>query len=424
MEGNRMSTKTRPPYDAVDLSLPSLWEGDHADRERVFAQVRPRRPVSWQPPANRVPAGPDDDGFWAVTGHPELMEVSRRPDVFSSQRKGFLVDDLPEAFYRAGGSILGLDPPTHTKLRRLVASGFTPRHIGTMEAQVKRQARLIVDDFLAGPCQVDFMQAIAGRLPMWTICDAVGIPDEARPEVTRIAIEANSTHDPETQRGRSPVQVLGDSIEFLVGEALELAELRRREPRGDLMSALVQAEVDGEHLTDEEIGSFFVLLMAAGTDTTSNATGHAQLLLASNPDQRALLMSDLDIHMPGAVEEILRWASPVMTMRRTAVADVELGGQQIREGDKVVLYYAAANFDERIWPEPYRFDITREPNRHCSFGGRGPHHCLGAPLARSQLQVMLRELLTRVPDLEIGEPFLELSNFVAVIKRLPCTRPA
>ncbi|HJQ47608.1 MAG TPA: cytochrome P450 [Amycolatopsis sp.] len=418
-----MSTTTRPPYDPIDLSPMTFWSGTHADREEIFAQLRPHRPVSWHRPVG-VPVDPDDEGFWAVTGHPEILEISSRPDLFSSQRKGFMYDNLPAEFYQAAGSILGLDPPNHTKLRRLVAAGFTPRRIATIEGQIRRQASLIVDDFLAGPREVDFMEAVAARLPMWTICDAVGIPEEQRAEITRIALEANSTHDPETQRGRTPTQVLGEAIEILVTAALKLAATRRDEPRDDLMSALVSAEVDGERLSDQEIASFFILLVVAGTDTTRNSTGHAQLLLAANPEQRALLMSDLDKYMTGAVEEILRWSTPVMTMRRTATEDVELGGMHIREGDKVVLYYAAANFDERVWDEPTRFDITREANKHLAFGGRGPHHCLGAPLARTQMRVMLTELLTRVPDLKFGEPFFELSNFIAVIKRLPCTRPA
>ncbi|MCW2969997.1 MAG: cytochrome, partial [Solirubrobacterales bacterium] len=220
---------------------------------------------------------------------------------------------------------------------------------------------------------------------------------------------------------RPPVEVLGEALWTLTAFATELAAHREQKPADDLMTALVQAEVDGERLTHAEIAAFFVLLSVAGNDTTRHTTSHAMRALTVHPEQRALLMEDLDERLPAAVEEFVRWASPVMTFRRTTTREVEIHGERLPPGEKVVLFYNSANRDDRAFEDPWRFDVTREPNRHVGFGGGGPHYCLGASLARTQLRSIFGELLRVVPDIEAGEPELLRSAFIHGVKRMDCS---
>jgi cytochrome P450 len=408
----------RPKHDVVDLASRKLWELSAVDRDAVFAELRSSRPVSWQAPADTLLTPPwvDDVGWWAVTGHAEVVSVSRRPELFCSSQ-GFMFENYPPEAYRSGSSILLEDPPRHTRMRLLVSSAFTPRRVKQIEEQIARQARSIVDDLLtAGDGQGDFVRDVSQRLPMWTISEMVGIPPARRDEV---AAAANMVNAPESDGERDVYQVYADATATLNRVALELAEERRRHPQDDVMTALVQARVDDVGLTDEEIGAFFLLLTVAGTDTTRNTTSITMKALTDHPEQRALLTGDLERYMPSAVEEFLRWATPVMTFRRTATSDVELAGQHIREGDRVVMFYASANFDEKVFADPTRFDVTRHPNPHVAFGGGGPHFCLGAQLARAQLRTLFTELLTRVPDLEVDEPTYETNDFIREVKGMP-----
>jgi cytochrome P450 len=413
-----MGSVTRPAHDSIDLASRTIWELSAAERDAVFAKLRSTRPVSWQAPADTLltPPWPDDEGWWAVTGHAEVVSVSRRPQLFCSSR-GFMFENYPPEAYQAGSSILLEDPPRHTLMRMLVSSAFTPRRIKQIDGQIARQAATIVDDLLSGGSgEGDFVRDVSQRLPMWTISEMVGIPPERRDEV---AAAANMVNAPESDGERDVYEVYAASTAYLNLVALELAEERRRHPEDDVMTALVQARVDDVGLTDEEIGAFFLLLTVAGTDTTRNTTSITVKALSDHADQRQLLASDIGRYMSTAVEEFLRWATPVMTFRRTATSDVELAGQHIREGDRVVMFYASANFDEKVFDDPHRFDVTRHPNPHVAFGGGGPHFCLGAQLARAQLRTLFTELLTRVPDLEIGEPRFEANDFIREVKGLP-----
>jgi cytochrome P450 len=211
-----------------------------------------------------------------------------------------------------------------------------------------------------------------------------------------------------------------EAIITVTGAALEMADARRDQPQDDLMTALVSTEIDGERLSDDEIGAFLVLLAVAGNDTTRHTSSHALRALTEHPDQRTVLVEDLEERMPAAVEEFVRWASPVMTFRRTATRDTEVGGQPVAEGEKVVLFYGSANRDETAFDEPGRFDVTRDPNHHVGFGGGGPHYCMGASLARTQLRALFTELLTRIPDIEAGEPEPLVGNFINGIRRMEC----
>jgi cytochrome P450 len=230
-----------------------------------------------------------------------------------------------------------------------------------------------------------------------------------------------SASDPEVFGERPPIEVLGEALWTLTEFATELAAYREKNPGEDLMSALVQAEIDGDRLTHAEIAAFFVLLSVAGNDTTRHTTSHAMRALTVHPDQRALLLEDLDGRLPAAVEEFVRWATPVMTFRRTATRAVELHGERIEPGEKVVLFYPSANRDEQAFAQPWRFDVTRDPNRHLGFGGGGPHYCLGASLARTQLRSIFGELLRVIPDIEVEEPDLFRSAFIDGVKRMNCS---
>jgi cytochrome P450 len=310
-----------------------------------------------------------------------------------------------------------MDAPRHTKLRGLVSSAFTPRQVRRIEDGIRERATTIVEE--AGPTGGgDFVELIAKKLPLWTISDMIGVPEADRERVVHAADTLVTVTDPEIAGDASPLEALGSALWTLTEFATELAAEREKHPGDDLMTALVQAEIDGDKLTHPEIAAFFVLLSVAGNDTTRHTTSHAMRALTVNPDQRELLPEHIDT----AVEEFVRWATPVLTFRRTATRDVELHGQKIAEGEKVVLFYHSGNRDDDAFPDPWRFDVTRDPNHHVGFGGGGPHYCLGASLARTQLRSIFTELLERVPDIQADEPELfKGAAFIHGVKRMPCS---
>jgi len=419
-----VTTRTRPKFADPRVGDLAFWlASPEAREETIFAPLRATQPVSWHPPAEgTMPVlNPDEDGFWAITGYAEIGAVSKDPETFCSG-KGMMYEDFPPEAYEAMASMLALDAPRHLKIRSLISSAFTPRRVKAIREQIEAQSAAIVTDLLtsdSGEC--DFVKHVSNRLPLWTISQMIGIPAEQRDEMLTNAEMINGFQDPEINKGRDPAVVQFEAMTYLHRLAHQLADERRAEPADDLMTNLVEAEVDGEKLTDMEIGSFLVLLCAAGTDTTRNTTSVAMQALCAHPDQKAALTADLDNGLPAAIEEFLRWTSAVITMRRTATRDVTLGGAPIVAGDKVILFYPSANFDERVFDRPREFDITRHPNPHVAFGGGGPHYCLGAQLARTQLRSIFTELLTRVPDLEVGEPEYEMNTLIRAVKRLPCT---
>jgi cytochrome P450 len=411
---------TKPVYDPIPLSSMAFWTSTADEREESFAVLRRERPVSWHPPFEGALMPHDDDpGYWAVVRHADVVTVSRNPEVFCSGQ-GVMMEDVPQMVLDAAQSFLAMDAPRHSTLRRLISAAFTPRHVARIEDQIRHQARAIVDDLLAGPPTCDFVASVSQRLPMWTISEMMGVPAPERKHVVEAADSLVSWNDPEVQAGREPLQVMVDSLLALHAAARALAEARRADPADDVMTALVQAEVDGERLTDDEICAFFVLLSVAGNDTTRNTISHTMKALCENPDQRDLLTEEFEARIGPAVEEMVRWTTPVMTFRRTATRDTELGGQAIAAGDKVVMFYASANRDVAAFPEPGRFDITRDPNEHVGFGGGGPHFCMGASLARRQLRAIFGELLHRVGDVELGTPELLVGNFIHAVTRMPC----
>jgi len=404
----------------IDLSDNAFWSLPLADRAAAFAQLRAqgRPPFFAEPETPFSEVGP---GYYALVRHADIVEASRHPDVFSSARGATSIPDLPVEFNEYFGSMINMDAPRHARLRRIVSRAFSPRVVAKFEDDVRVAAATIVDDLLTtGPC--DFVSHVAARLPLKIICDMMGIPDDQYEMVLANTNIILSGADPEFMSedlNEAVTQLLGAGA-ALAGLVTDLATARAQAPTDDLVSALVTANIDGEQLTSAELASFFILLVVAGNETTRNALSHALMLLTEYPDQRALLLADLENRLGGAVEEIVRYASPVIFMRRTLTRDYAMNSQDYREGDKVVLFYYSANRDESVFADPERFDITRSPNPHVGFGGAGPHFCLGSHLARRELTVMLRELLTRVPDITAGEPDRLLSSFINGIKRMPC----
>ena len=407
----------------IDLSQTAFWSLPLADRAAAFAVLRAQdRPVFFPEPD--VPFAEKGPGFYALVRHADVTEATRHPEVFCSRKGATSIPDLPAEFNEYFGSMINMDDPRHTRLRRIVSRAFSPRLIAKFEADVRQAAATIVDDLLtAGPC--DFVQQVAARLPLKIICDMMGIPGDQYEMVLANTNIILSGADPEflsEDLDEAVIRILGagQALAELVTSLAARAQARDGATAPDLVSALATANIDGEQLTSAELASFFILLVVAGNETTRNALSHALMLFTEFPEQRALLLADLEGRIGGAVDEIVRYSSPVIFMRRTLTRDYSMNGQDYRPGDKAVLYYYSANRDEVAFTDPERFDITRSPNPHVGFGAAGPHFCLGAHLARREITVMLRELLTRVPDITAGEPDRLLSSFVNGIKRLPC----
>ncbi|MCC6438873.1 MAG: cytochrome P450 [Acidimicrobiales bacterium] len=395
-----------------------FWPRPLDERHAAYALLRREEPVSYHPEraTARFAEGP---GFWALVRHADVLEASRKPDLFSSAQ-GTSIRDLPDEYNEFFGSMLNMDDPRHARLRGLVSAGFTPRTMAAIERDLHAIASARVDRLLdEGPC--DFVDTVAAPLPLTAICRMMGIPDEYHDLVRH---QSDIILDPMS----TPPGIPRSTAVFEAGRALaslmdEIVSHHLRPDGDDLTSALLRAEVDGQRLTQQEIQSFFVLLTAAGNETTRNASSWGLRLLTDHPDQRAHWMADLDGLAPGAVEELIRFASPVIQFRRTVTRDgVQLGGHTFAEGDKVVLFYESANRDETVFDRPDRFDITRDPNPHVGFGGPGPHFCIGAHLARRQLMVLFKELLTRVPTIVAdGPPERGVSSLLNVIRSQRCT---
>jgi cytochrome P450 len=405
----------------ADLGSLDFWGQPAEQRDVLFARLRRDEPISRHEPPEDILGLPDQGRmhYWAIVRHDDIRRISRDPATYCSSL-GVQFADAPPEMLEASQSFLAMDAPRHTKLRALVSAAFTPRQIARIEDGIHINAERIADEASATGGG-DFVELFAKRLPLQTISDMLGVPAADRERVVQAADTLVSAADPEVFGDRHPLEVLGSALWTLTEFATELAKHRELHPGDDLMTALVQAEVDGDRLTHPEIAAFLVLLSVAGNDTTRHTTSHAMRALTCNPEQRALLLEDLDGRLPDAVEEFVRWASPVMTFRRTTTRDVELHGQPLPPGEKVVLFYHSGNRDERAFDRPWSFDITRSPNRHLGFGGGGPHYCLGASLARAQLRAIFAEMLRLVPDIEVGEPELLRSAFIDGVKRMPCS---
>ena len=341
------------PYDEVDLSSRAFWSVSMDEREESFAKLRARDTITWHPPfEDQLLDDPDDHGFWAITTYDDLVEVTKRHEDFLSG-PGILMENIPAELVEAAQSIIAMDPPRHTKLRRLVAAAFTPKQMRRIEDRIRDNSRMVVDNLVAqaeaGGGTTDFVAECAELLPMHNINDIMGVPDGERQKAAHEMKVGTGWNDPELV-GDTHEQVLMrmyQAMTYMHGLASSLAEARRAEPTDHHIYALAHPEVDGEMLTDDEIGAFFVLLTIAGNDTTRQSTSHALRGLTDFPDQRQWLLDDLDGRITPAVEEFVRWATPIMTFRRTASRDMDFRGTRITEGDKVVMFYSSANRDAR-----------------------------------------------------------------------------
>jgi len=402
----------------IDLLDSSFWSRPHDERADTFARLRalPRPEFFRHRPGPGVP----DVDYYALTKHADIVEVSRRPMDFSSDGATSTVD-LPAVFNEFYGSMINMDNPEHARLRRIVARVFGRGMVPEFEAVASRVARRIVDELVErGPGE--FVRPVAAEMPIAVLSNMMGIPSEDYEflfDRSNLIVGAMD-RDYVPNAAQSGLAVLKASQEL--GEYVaRLRADRTANPTGDVITRLVKVQVDGEQLTRQELVSFFILLVVAGMETTRNAITHALVLLTDHPDQRELLMSDYAKYSSGAVEEILRVVTPINWMRRTAVHDCEMNGHRFREGDKMFLFYWSANRDEKVFEDPYRFDITRDPNPHLTFGSLGPHFCLGAHLARMEITALYRELLTRLPNIQaVGEPRRLDSSFIEGIKKLSC----
>ena len=379
----------------------------------VFTELR-QQPPYWQD----EPGGP---GFWNFTRYDDVVLVNKDNITFSSARRGALLHEMAEADLASQRMMmLNMDPPMHTRYRLLVNKGFTPRMIGQLEERIRAMTNTIIDETQARE-ECDFVTDIAAELPLQVIAELLGVPQEDRHLVFDWSNRMVGSEDPEYSS--SLEQAHNASME-LFAYAHQLTEQKKADPHEDLLSILTRVEVGGERLSELEIDLFFLLLAVAGNETTRNLMAHGMHALLEHPDQYADLVADPSL-IPAAVEEMLRWGSPVMHFRRTVTKDTEINGFPVKDGDKIAIWYISANRDERVFTDPFRFDIRRTPNPHVAFGGGGPHFCLGANLARLEIRVMFEEILRRIPNMEQTGPVQRLrSNFINGIKHLPVRLPA
>ncbi|MGW1737466.1 cytochrome P450 [Nocardia sp. NPDC001965] len=410
-------------FHRLDISEPAFWTRDFRTRDEVFAHLRAEPGLTWHAPAPAL-FPHEEPGFWAVTRHRDIAHISRHPELFTSSL-GISMDPMPVELQRPTSFFLTMDPPQHTRYRRLISSAFTPKQVRRIESQIRANAVQIVDEFLLDlepGRSIDVVDSLSRKLPMRTVSDMIGIDGADREAVAYAAEAMFGSSDEEYASLEQRATFFMTQFGILHGAGTELAARRRREPRDDLMSAIVSAEVDGHRLSDDEIGAFMVLLASAGNDTTKQTTSHGFKALVDHPAQREWLLEDFDARIGGAVEEFVRWATPVLHFARHAVTDTEVAGTPVRAGEKLVLFYCSANRDESALDAPHIFDLTRDPNPHSGFGGGGAHFCLGAWLARMQLRLLFHELLTRLPEVTLGEPEYVHSDFVHGIKRMPVRR--
>jgi cholest-4-en-3-one 26-monooxygenase len=378
-----------------------------------FTYLRLNAPIYHHP----EPAGP---GFWVFTKHDDVTAIGRDAKHFSSEqsRGGVVMLEEPEepiSFEQGGNLMLTMDPPPHTRYRRLVNRGFTPRMIGMLEPHIRDLTGRIMDDALAKG-EVDFVVEVASELPLQVIAELMGVPQEDRHKIFDWSNRMIGSEDPEYSVSVEQVQQAQFEM-FMYAQSL--ADRRRAEPRDDIITKLLSADVDGDQLNEMDFNLFFLLLAVAGNETTRNAISHGMNAFLEHPDEYERLVADPSL-MDTAVEEILRWASPVMYFRRNLTSDLDYKGHQLKEGDKVGIWYVSANRDEDVFKDPFTFDIGRQPNDHIAFGGGGPHHCLGANLARMEIKLFFEELTRRVGRVEaVGSPDRLRSNFIGGIKHLP-----
>lgn len=410
------------PLDQIDLSDMEFWAGPRNVREAAFRTLRDTEGlVHFEERVLEDYPFPPGDGYHALARHEDIWYVSRNPKLFCSGG-GSNIGDLGQEMNEFFGSMINMDDPKHFRLRSIVSKGFTPKEVARVEELVIDKAKVIVDriqeQFPDRTC--DFVEHVAAALPLEVICDMMGIPAEDYAKVFAWTNTILGVGDPDFVT--SYEELMAHSLEMFT-YAQTLGEDRRANPQDDITSVMMTADVDGEQLSPQEFGSFFILLVVAGNETTRNAISHGMKALTDHPEQRALLYGDYDTHARSAVEEMVRFSTPVIHFRRTATEDTEINGFPIAAGEKVVMFYNSGNRDERVFDDPFSFDVTRPMQpAQVGFGAGGPHFCLGANLARREMTVMFHEIQRRLPSLRItGEPAYLQSNFINGIKAMQCS---
>ncbi|GII79367.1 cytochrome P450 [Sphaerisporangium rufum] len=395
----------------IDLVDQDRYARDGAPYDQL-AWLRAHDPVHW----HEGDAARGWPGFWAVTRHRDVVHVSRHPELFSSHRRLALFNEVPpEQLELQRLMMLNQDPPEHTRTRSLVNRGFTPRQIGALEEHIREICADLVEQ-AAAKGRVDFVTDVAAPLPLYVICELLGAPVEDREMIFEWSNRMIGSEDPDY--AGDPAEGRDAAME-VYAYANELAERRRADPRPDIVTKLLQSGEDGQELSVQEFDLFVLLLLVAGNETTRNAASGGMVALFEHPEQWDRLVADPSLARTAA-DEIVRWVSPVNLFRRTATRDTVLGGREIREGDKVVVFYSSANRDEDVFDSPGTFDIGRDPNPHIGFGGGGAHFCLGNHLAKLELRVLLETLARRLPRLRPVGPARRLrSNFINGVKTLP-----
>lgn len=403
----------------VDLADPALFAAGIP--HQAFDAMRATPGLLWNAIGGEV-----SDGFWVVTRHADVVEVSRDPETFSSAVGHIQIYDIDEDALDARASMIDMDPPIHTRLRRLVSKAFTPRHVQSYTPAVRARVRAALDD-LAADGGGDWVDRVAKPIPIGVICDILGVPEADHALMIElsdhlVAGTSSAPLPPDAYGNTTPLRLLpfnSPAAHALNEYALNLGRRRRHDPQDDLVTKLIEAEIDGERLSEEEFANFFRLMIFAGNETTRSSMSHLALYLVDHPDQFTAVRSDRTL-LAGAAEEVVRYSSPILYFRRTATRDCELSGTPIAAGEKVVMYYAAADFDPEVFPDPLRFDVSR-PNSpaNVAFGGGGAHFCLGASLARLELAELIDEIVERDFTIEVaGEPEFVDSNFVNGIEHL------
>jgi cytochrome P450 len=413
--------RTGMATNAIDGAAdPGFWNRPLEERMADFAELRKAAPFTRYQFVNPLTSSPEE--FYAVTRHAEVLEISRNAADFCSGQGAISIVDMPAEANEFFGSFINMDDPRHARQRGIVARSFTPKQLQGVLDSVETICTEVIDD-MCEKGEVDLVEAISQPFPLLVICDMMGIP---RSEFTTVLDATNTIlggGDPEFLGGKELITALFEAGITLKTLMNDLAADRRANPTDDLTSKLVNAEVGEDLLTPDELGSFFILLAVAGNDTTRTATSLGMHLLSQNPEQRRIWQDDLDGVTTTAVEEIVRMASPVTYMRRTVTRPLTLSGHDFDTGDRLIMFYGAANRDPRVFDDPERFDVRRDPNPHVGFGGPGPHFCLGAHLARRELAVVFRQILTRLPDIEVAGPPVYLDSLgpplVGGVKRLP-----
>jgi cytochrome P450 len=426
-DGTRFFQREHPFTTDEDISSDAFWAQTFEERDETFARLRADAPVSWHPSRHtpEVPEQYQESGFWALTKKEDVSFASQNHEIFSSdQANGGITFRALNRDLTGPPTFLTMDPPNHTRYRQIMSAAFTPKAVNRLSEKIRERAEQIVDG-VAGGGEFDFVKDVAAKLPMLTVADLVGVPESLVHAFADAGDNFVGAGDPEfAVEGVTRQEFASQQIAILTQIGADLVEYRRTHPADDIATALAHFEPDGAPLTVADIGSMMLLLSVAGNDTTKQTTTRSVVSLWRDPAQKEWLTEDFDARIAPSIEEFVRHASPVIQFARTTMEDVEIRGQKIERGDKVVLFYCSGNRDEESWPDAHRFDLQRERVPHVGFGGGGVHYCLGNGVAKAQLRALFQQILTRLPDMEVGEPEYLFSDFINGVKHLPVRIPA